>query len=170
MTWIMAVLAGLAALLLSVPALVVGSLGYAAIALVAIGGGYAAGRLLSVERSANALLILNIGVAVAGLQRVGVPVAFAAAAVVLCLFAWNAAHRFAPTESAPTSREDSHRFAAQYLLRAIPASLGLGGLLALLPLVRLRLTFGIALSLSIGLLLLAATFIRILHTRSREAT
>ena len=169
MTWIMAVLAGLAALLLSVPALVLGSLGYAAIALVAIGGGYAAGRLLSVERSANALLILNIGVAVAGLF-VGVPVACAAAAVVLALFAWNAAHRFAPTESAPTSREDSHRFAAQYLLRAIPASLGLGGLLALLPLVRLRLTFGIALSLSIGLLLLAATFIRILHTRSREAT
>jgi len=167
MTWILAVLSGLSALLLSVPALVVGSLAYAALALVTIGGGCAAGRLFSAERSANVLLIVSVGVAVAGLF-VGVPAAVAAAAAALCLFAWNAAHRFAQTESAPTSREDSHRFAVQYLLRAIPSSLGLGGVLGLLPLLRLSLTFGTALATSIALLLLVASFVRILHARSRE--
>ena len=131
-----AVLLSLAAMLLCGPALLVGSYGYAGSVLVAFAASYALGRAVPAPRFATLLLLLHAGMTTAALL-VGVHPACAATALLLCLFAWNAAHQFAPTESATAAPASVTRLATQTLLRWVPLSLTLGIVLAVLPCLRI---------------------------------
>ena len=162
------VLFGLAAVILSVPAFVAGSPGFGAFTLLAFALTCAARRAVQAPRFANSLLGLHLFLAAASLF-IGVPAGCAAAALTLCLFAWNATHRFAQVETASASSDGVLRLVTGFLLRAIPASLGLGFALALLPLIRFRLSFATALALSVGVFILVAVLVRTLVRRSADA-
>jgi len=161
------VLLGAAALLLCMPALVLGAYGYAAGAAVLLAAGYATRRSITPPRFASLLLAMH-AVLVAASQFVGVPAVCAVIAMALFLFQWNAAHRFSQTESAPAATGSERRLALQYLLRAIPFSAIVGLAIGLVPLLRLDLSFGLALALALAAFLLIAGFVRLARGRAKE--
>jgi len=159
---------GLAAAILAVPAFVAGSPGFGLVALLAFALTCITRRIVHAPRFANSFLGLHLFLAAASLF-IGVPAGCAAAALTLCLFAWNATHRFAQVEAASASIESIRSLVTGFLLRAVPASLGLGAALAFLPLIRLRLSFAAALALSVGAFILVAVLVRTLVRRSAGA-
>ncbi|MBU0596042.1 hypothetical protein KJ567_05110 [Candidatus Bipolaricaulota bacterium] len=167
MSRIMAFLLTCAALLLSVPAIVAGSYGYAVGVLAILATGVAIQRRLPQSRAADLLLGVHAAVAAVALL-VGVHPAFAVVALCLYLFAWDIGHRLGHTQRAAVAKDAARRFVASTLVRVIVPSLAIGLMLTGLLYVRFPLTFGLGLVLSVVSLLLIAGFIRVASSHYRK--
>ena len=166
MKTIMATLLTLAAMLLAIPALAVGSYGYALGVTAVLIAGYAIQRAVPQSGAADLLLAGHAVLAVAALF-VGVHPSFAVVALCLCLFAWNAGHRFGHTQRAAVARDAERRFVANTLVRSVVPSFAVGLLSTAFLYLPVSLTYGTGLALSVAALVMIAAFVRLARTHYR---
>ena len=167
MKWITGILLAVAALLLILPSMLLGSYWYAlAVAIVAVSGA-ALLRSLPQSNLSNLLLIANSAMATAALF-LGVHPLFAIVAIALFVYAWNAGHRFGHLDRAPVEESAKQRFIVQILVFSLIPSFGVGLLLTVFLYVQFPMSFGLGLALSTAVFLAIALFIGFTRIAQRQ--
>jgi uncharacterized BrkB/YihY/UPF0761 family membrane protein len=99
----------------------------------------------------------------------GVHTLFAVIALTLYIYAWNAANRFGHLDRSPVEASAKKRFIFRLLVLSFIPSFGIGLLVTAFLYVRVPMTFGLGLGLSLGTLLTVALFVRFANAaRKRE--
>lgn len=158
MKWVTAILLAVAALLLILPALLLGSYWYALAAASISTAGIVLLRATPQSKWSDLLLIAASAMAVFALF-LGIHPLFAVVAITLFVYAWNAGHRFGHFDRSPVEDRAKLRFILRLLALSLIPSLGIGLLSTAFLYVRFPLTFGIGLGLSAAVFLTIALFI-----------
>ncbi len=158
MKWITAILSAVATVLLILPALFQGSYGYALAVAVVSAAGVVLLRARPQSRWSDLLLMATCAIAALALL-LGIHTLFAVVALALHIYAWNAGNRFGHLDRAPVKDSAKQRFVLRQLVLSFIPSLGVGLLVTAFLYVRLPMTFGLGLGLSLGVLLTVALFV-----------
>jgi len=162
------ILLATAAILLLLPALVIGSALYA-LAVVIVGG--AAIRVVRDWPNTNwsdmALAAMSV-IAIFALF-IGIHPLFPVISLMLSIYAWNAGHRFGHLEHAQVEEEAKRRFVTQVLAFSLIPPVVMGLFLTAFLYVRFSMPFGLGLGLSSAALLSVAVFMGFARAaRNRE--
>ncbi|MEE8593511.1 MAG: hypothetical protein V3T03_05240 [Candidatus Bipolaricaulota bacterium] len=151
------IILAVAAALLILPALLLGSYGYAlAVAVVS-----AAGVVLlrtSPQSKWSDLLLIAVSVMTTFSLFLGIHPLFAIVAVTLFIYAWNAGHRFGHFDRSPVEATAKQRFILQTLAFSLAPSLAVALVLSAFLYVRFPLPFGTGIGLSAAVFLVIALF------------
>ncbi len=161
------VLVALAALVLIVPALVLGSYVYAAAVAVVAAGASLLLRAAGNSPWSDLMLVIECTMAVSSLLLRVHPL-FPLVSVTLFIYAWNTGHRFAHFDRAPAETQARAWFVLQTLLFSLAPSLAVTLVLAVFLYIHVPLTFGIGLGLSIGALVVLGIFVRVSQAARRD--
>ena len=167
MKWVTAILLAVAASLLILPALLLGSYGYALAVAVVSGAGVVLLRTVPQSKWSNLLLIATSLMAAFALF-LGVHPLFAVVAITLFIYAWNAGHRFGHFDRSPVDNRAKQRFILQTLAFSLVPSLALALVLSGFLYVRIPLSFGTGLGLSAAAFLVIALFIGFARAARRQ--
>ena len=168
MRWITAILATVAAVLLILPALLLGSYWYALAVAVVSAAGVVLLRGMPQSKWSDILLIATSAMAAFALV-LGIHPLFAVVALALYIYMWNAGHRFGHFDRAPVEGNAKRRFITEILVLSLIPSFGIGLLLVAFLYVRVPMTFGLGLGLSSAALMTVALFVGVAHAvRKRE--
>ncbi len=167
MKWILTTLLGTAALCLILPAIVQGSVMYGlAVAVICTVAGFVLNAWPGARYSDIALIVLSC-IAVSSLF-LGIHPLYPALAVLLMVYAWNAAHRFGHLDRAAVDPMAKRQFAIQVLTLSIIPSVTMGLFMIIFLYVRFSLPFGLGLGLSIAALLSIAAFMGLVRAGQRN--
>jgi len=158
MNWIPSSLLAVAALLLILPAILVGSTMYAIAVAVVSAAGVALLRSLPSSKWAHVLLIINSAMATFALF-LGIHPVFPVIALTLMLYAWNAGQRFGHLDAAPTEEAAKRQFILQTLSLSLIPAVAIGLLVSAFLYVRLSLSFSGGMALSVAVLLVLALWL-----------
>lgn len=153
-----AILVAVAALLLILPALLLGSYWYAAVVAAISATGVTLLQIAPQSKWADLLLIATSTVSALAFL-IGIHPLFAASAIMLFIYAWNAGHRFSHFDRSPIEDRAKLRFILQMLIFSLAPSLAVALVLSAFLYVRFPLTFGLGLGLSVASFLAIALFI-----------
>ena len=168
MRWITAILATVAAVLLILPALLLGAYWYALAVAVVSAAGVVLLRGMPQSNWSDILLIATSAMAALALV-LGIHPLFAVVALALYIYMWNAGHRFGHFDRAPVEGNAKRRFITEILVLSLIPSFGIGLLLAAFLYVRVPMTFGLGLGLSSAALMTVGLFVGVAHAvRKRE--
>lgn len=167
MKWVTGTLVAVAAMLLILPALLLGSYGYAlAVAAVSASGAVLL-RNAPQSKWSDLLLIATSVIATIALF-LGIHPLFAVVALALFVYTWNAGHRFGHLDRSPVKDSAKRRFILQMLAFSLIPSFGIGLLLTAFLYVRFPMTFGLGLGLSTAVFLVIAVFIGFARTAQQH--
>ena len=167
MKWATTILLAVAASLLILPALLLGSYWYA----LAVAGVSAAGVVLlrtAPQSKWSDLLLIVTSVMAAFALFLGIHPLFAVVAITLFIYAWNAGHRFGHFDRSPVEGSAKQRFILQTLAFSLAPSLGVALVLSFFLYVRFPLSFGTGLGLSGAVFLVIALFIGFARAAHRQ--
>jgi len=167
MKWVTTILLTVAASLLILPALLVGSYLYAMAVAVVSGAGVVLLRTVPQSKWAD-LLLLATSLMAAFALFLGVHPVFAVVAITLFIYAWNAGHRFGHFDRSPVEDRAKQRFILQTLVFSLVPSLGIALVLSGFLYVRVPLSFGTGLGLSAAVFLVIALFIGFARAARRQ--
>ncbi|MBU1049802.1 hypothetical protein KKG90_07255 [Candidatus Bipolaricaulota bacterium] len=168
MKWILAILLATAALLLMLPALLIGSVLYVLAVPIFTAAAFFVMHKWPHSKSSNVSLIVLALLSVAALF-IGIHPLFPVISLMLAIYAWNAAHRFGHLDHARVEEEAKRQFVIHVLTFSFLPSLAIGLFLIAFLYVRVSLPFGLALGLSIAALLSVALFMGVVRiARNRE--
>jgi len=158
MKLITAILMAIAASLLILPALLLGSYWYAVVVAAVSATGAVLLRTAPQSKWSDLLLIATSTMATLAFL-IGIHPLFAAAAIMLFIYAWNAGHRFGHFDRSPVEDRAEFRFIVRTLAFSLVPSLGMAFVLSAFLYVRFPLTFGLGLGLSVAVFLVISLFI-----------
>jgi len=157
MNWITSILMAVAAVLLVLPALLVGSTLYALVVIVVGGGSIFALRQWPNSTQSAIPLLAICGLAVVA-QFLGIHPLFSAISLMLAVYAWNVGNRFGHLRHARVEQEAERQFVLQILTASLIPSIVAGLFLTAFLYVRFSMPFGLGLGLSAAALLTVALF------------
>jgi hypothetical protein len=167
MKWITMPLIAVAGLMLLLPSLFHGAYGYAGgIAALSIAAALVLWRFPQ-SRASDLLLVIE-SATVAASALVGLHTLFAVIALTLYLFAWNAGHRYGHLDRATVDPQAKASFAAGTLLRSILPAVVVGLVVSAFLFVRMPMSFGRGLGISLSVLLLIAVFVGVARTTRKD--
>ena len=158
MKWVTAILLAVAASLLILPALLLGSYWYALTVAVISAAGVVLLRTVPQSKWSDLLLVATSVMAAFALF-LGIHPLFAVVAVTLFIYAWNAGLRFGHFDRSPVEDRAKQRFILQALAFSLVPSLAVALVLSAFLYVRVPLSFGTGLGLSAAVFLVIALFI-----------
>jgi polyferredoxin len=157
MKWITAILLAVAAILLVLPALLIGSTLYAVVVILVTTGSILALRQWPNSAQSALPLIAICGLAVVA-QFLGIHPLFSAISLMLAVYAWNVGNRFGHLGHARVEQEAERQFVLQILITSLIPSIAAGLFLTAFLYVRFSMPFGLGLGLSAAALLSVALF------------
>lgn len=157
MKWITSILLAVAAFLLVLPAMLIGSTLYALVVGVIAAGGVFVLRQWPNSKPSDIPMISVCGLAVVG-QFLGIHPLFSAISLMLAIYAWNAGKRFGHLGQAHVEQGAERQFVIQILTASIIPSCAIGLFLSVFLYVRFSMPFGLGLALSVAALLTVALF------------
>ncbi len=168
MKWITAILSTIAAVLLILPALFLGSYWYALAVAVVSSAGILLLREMPQSKFSDMLLIATSAMTAFALL-LGIHAVFAVMALTLYICIWNAGHRFGHLDRVPVEDSAKRRFNIEILIRSLMSTVGIGLLLSGFLYVRVPMTFGLGLGLSSAVLITIALLVALARAaRKRE--
>lgn len=169
MKWIAYVLSSLGAILLVLPALALGTYGYALVVVAVAGATSYVLRSWPNSKWSDICLAAFAIIAVFALF-LGIHPLFPTISLMFAMYAWNAGHRFGHLERAQVSETATRQFVAQTLVFALIPAMVVGLFLTAFLYVRFSIPFGLGLALSSIALVSGAAFMVIAHrARNPEA-
>jgi len=153
-----AILLAIAASLLILPALLLGSYWYA-LAVAAVSATEVVLLRTAPQSKWSDFLLIATGAMATLAFLIGIHPLFAASSIMLFIYAWNAGHRFGHFDRSPVEDRAKLRFILQTLAFSLVPSLGVALVLSAFLYVRIPLTFGLGLGLSVAVFLFIALFI-----------
>lgn len=167
---ITAILSIAAAMLLILPALLLGSYGYALIVAVVSAAGVVLMRKIPQSKWSDILLMATCAM-VSFALFLGIHTLFAVIALALYIYAWNAGNRFAHLDRSPVEASAKRQFVLRLLAFSFIPSFGIGLLVTAFLYVQVPMTFGLGLGLSLATLLTIALFVKLANAaRKRKAS
>jgi hypothetical protein len=168
MKWITYILLSIAALLLILPALLIGSYLYVLAVIVVVGAAILVLRDWPTSKWSDIALAATSAIAVLALF-LGIHPLFPVISLMLSVYAWNAGHRFGHLEHAQVDDEAKRQLVIQILIFSLIPPLVMGLFLTAFLYVRFSLPFGLGLGLSSAALLSVAAFMGFARAaRNRE--
>ncbi len=167
MKWITAILSTAAAVLLILPALLLGSYGYALVVAGVSAAGVVLLHRMPQSKWSDMLLMATCAMASFALF-LRIHTLFAVIALALYIYAWNAANRFGHLDRSPVEASAKKRFVRRLLVLSFIPSFGIGLLVTAFLYVRVPMTFGLGLGLSLGTLLTVALFVKLANAARRR--
>ena len=162
-----AILLAVAASLLILPALLLGSYGYALAVAVVSGAGVSLLRTAPQSKWSD-LLLIAVSVMAAFALFLGIHPLFAVVAITLFIYAWNAGLRFGHFDRSPVEDRAKQQFTLQMLAVALVPSLAVALVLSASLYLRIRLSFGTGIGLSVAVFLTIALFIGFARAARRK--
>jgi len=168
MKWIAYILFSIAAVLLTLPAMVIGAYWYGLAVMAIAGAAIYVLRTWPNSKWSDISLAAATTIAVFALF-LGIHPLFPAISLMLSIYAWNAGHRFGHLERAHVDETAKRQFIAQTVVFSlIPAAI-IGLFLTAFLYVRLSMPFGLGLGLSSAALVSVAIFMVVTRiARNRE--